>query len=823
MVDELNPRSEIVFDPSAGIGFVKFFAPDGTLLDGACGLDGLVSGFNWGGRRARFHRKFAPVLSVIAEHGGRWQPGRGFAIREEAYPDLKRAFAAFPEELTPAGPKHEPDFEVENQPVRLVQYVELRDEEMLEREASFASPRDGRKLPTDDVIRQASHGSWVRVGTTFYRRPDLSDEELQEVPNLSEHPLRGDAVPYFFARQLAELQRDGRVVLGPRASAAKVDTNDWMPSLSVRVSDEGRLKLGLSYAAGEHVVSAGQARNAAHREYIPVAPATWVKNDKRKQADVARAMEAIPEIVSDADGYEAPAFVLPIVQERFAPIGRLELAASAQQFRRQLEDFNQIESAPLPRGLKASLRPYQKAGYDWLYFLRRYGLRGVLADDMGLGKTLQTCAVLLAEFEAGAREPALVVCPASVVNVWKAEIERWCAGVTPVVVNSRSRELASPRPRTVAIASYNAITKGSQAFQSVHWSYVVLDEAHRIKNPDTSNSRVCKALVARHRLAVTGTPIQNRLLELWSLFDFLMPGYLGSATSFGREYEVPITHQKDVEAQERLRKRIGPFKLRRLKQQVASDLPPLSQQLVPVSMVEEQRKLYDQYVRRSAPGLIEELNAGRSSAMHVLEKLLRLRQIAAHPRLVDGASPIDQTSGKFEAMKEIVESALEDEQRVLVFSQWASMASIICEYLRGKGISYSYIDGKTPVSERAELTRQFQASGGPQVMVLSLLAGGEGITLTAASVVILFDRWWNPALEDQAIARAHRIGQSTPVSAYVLETKDSVEERLADLLCRKKALSDGVVSIDEAVKRVSREELLDLLRAELEAAEAGAV
>ncbi len=825
MPKDIEPRSELDFDEASGLGFIRFFDSDGSLLDGSGGLDCLLSGFQHGQKQVRLSPRYADLLALVAEYGGRWMPRQGFAIREDGVPDLKRALQAYPQAIAPAETARARDIRADGKPLVIAQEVELGDDETLFRTAQFVGGNSAEKVPAEEVVRQSATKTWVRVGSRFYRRPELTDKEIEDAPRMHEAPLRGDDVPFFFAKQLAQLQQGGgRVLLGPRAAKASVVDSDWLPDLSVALNDQGRLKLGVTFRTGSFRITQGQVQASKRRAYIPVADGTWVRNDKATQATVTEALKRIPDMteIPDALGYEAPAFTLPLIQETFAAVGTVNLAESAQAFRRKLEDFEQIERAQLPHGLKATLRPYQQSGYDWLTFLRRYGLRGVLADDMGLGKTLQALAIILAEMESGAREPALVVCPASVTNVWKAEIEKWCVGVLPWVLTGSNREafFKTPWPRTIAITSYSMIARNADSFKQITWSYVVLDEAHRIKNPSAVSTKACKGLLSRHRLAVTGTPIQNRLIELWSIFDFLMPKYLGTATRFQREYEVPITSQQDQEAASRLRKRVDPFKLRRVKQQVAKDLPPLTQQVLQVAMVEPQQQMYDQIVRDTAPALIKQLKGGASSSIQVLEKLLRLRQVAAHPKLLDAELPLDDMSGKFESMKETLEDAVEDGQKVLVFSQWTSMANLITRYLDARNIKYAYLDGKTPTQKREAVVAGFQSPSGPQVMVLSLLAGGEGITLTEASIVILFDRWWNPALEDQAIARAHRIGQSVPVTAYILEAKGTIEERLADLLRRKKALSSEIISVDEAEKRISKDDLLTLLQEELTAAQA---
>ena len=329
-----------------------------------------------------------------------------------------------------------------------------------------------------------------------------------------------------------------------------------------------------------------------------------------------------------------------------------------------------------------------------------------------------------------------------------------------------------------------------------------------------------KRLLARHKIAVTGTPIQNRLADLWSIFDFLMQGYLGKASQFTNEFEVPITHGEDVAAAERLKRRIDPFKLRRTKKDVARDLPELTQQVESLPLMPRQRELYEQLVRDEAGKWLSELKTDPKAQIGVLEKLLRLRQVAAHPYLVDRSVEPRNTASKFERCVELIEEAIAEGRKVLVFSQFTGICELVCAHLEASEprVRYSVLTGATLMPARDRAVEEFQSPDGPSVMVISLKAGGEGLTLTAADTVILYDRWWNPAVEEQAIARAHRIGQTMPVTAYILEAKDTIEERLADLLRRKRDLSSAVVSADLAEKRITREDLLELLQQEIDGA-----
>ena len=824
----LRVRVEKSWDPTSGLFFLRLIDDDGIPLDGAAGIDSFAGNFVHRGQWARLPRKVRPALARIAEHGGRWVPERGFAIREEDFPDASRALETI-ETLQVSDAPGSPALRIDARPMEPCEIVELEGEgePSLRRDVAFTDP-DAGDCVSPAQVREQSDRSWIRTANGWRKRPRETKKELDAIAQeAAAPPLTGDDVPYFLAKQLAEAKRAGRrVILQPRAAAARVLDGEWLPHAAIDAEGD-KLHIKITVRSGDVEIPWKEVEASKNARYLPIRRDTWVRNDRGARKRTEEALSEIPQLrgALSGDSFDAPAYALPAVQEAFSAIGSINLSESAQRLFEQLHDFTKIESVPVPRSLRAELRPYQKKGLDWLGFLRRYGFGGILADDMGLGKTLQTCSVILHAIESGQTGASLVICPASVQSVWQQEIRRWCVGLEPVllVAGERGPYLRAPRPNTVGIASYQAVMRQPEAFQRPVWNYLVLDEAHRVKNHTTATAKACKAILARHKLAVTGTPIQNRLQELWALFDSIMPDYLGSAGSFTRKFATPIEKEKDETAADRLRRRIDPFKLRRLKTQVAADLPPLTRQLRSVPLFSEQRRIYAQILNElGVPEVLKSLH-DRGDALKGLAKLLRLRQVCAHPRILENSIPLRGSSSKFEALCEILEESLEEDHKVLVFTQWTQMAALIMEMLSEDKIAHSYIDGSVSIGERAELVRAFQRPDGPSVMVISLLAGGEGITLTEADTVIMYDRWWNPAVEEQAFARAHRIGQRRPVTAYVLESADTIEERLARILQRKQALAEDLVHVDVLEKRITREQLIAVLEEELAAAGSSAL
>jgi hypothetical protein len=467
-----------------------------------------------------------------------------------------------------------------------------------------------------------------------------------------------------------------------------------------------------------------------------------------------------------------------------------------QGLRALVDDFSAIPPTPLPSDLTAELRPYQREGIDWLAFMSRAGLGAMLADDMGLGKTLQALCALAA--------PCLVVAPASVLHNWQREVARFRPSLRVNVYHGGGRALDDS---DITLTSYATLRNDIGVLGERRWDTVVLDEAQNIKNADSQAARAAFDLQARFRITLTGTPVENRLDELWSQFHFLNPGLLGGRRDFDERYGRPIA-EGDARAVERLRTRLRPFLLRRLKREVAKDLPPRTEVVLRCILSERERALYDAIRAATQQEVLAELQSG-GSVLAALEALLRLRQACCHPTLVPGGQPVEGGSAKLELLMRTLDVVLAEGHKALVFSQWTSLLDRVEPELNRADFGFCRLDGSTV--DRGAVVDRFQDPGGPPVMLLSLKAGGTGLNLTAADHVFLLDPWWNPAVEDQAADRAHRIGQDKPVLVQRLVAAETVEERMLELQEKKRGLAAAATGDPRMGGGVTREDLLALL------------
>ena len=488
--------------------------------------------------------------------------------------------------------------------------------------------------------------------------------------------------------------------------------------------------------------------------------------------------------------------------------------------REELQRFSEIEPADPPDGFCGTLRPYQRAGLGWLHFLRRFGLGGCLADDMGLGKTVQVLA-LLESRRAEKQGTSLVVVPRSLVFNWREEAAHFAPRLRVLdhTGAQRSRDAIDLSDADVVITTYGTLRSDAAAMADIEFDYVILDEAQAIKNASTASAKAARLLRARHRLALTGTPIENRLEELWSLFEFLNPGMLGASATFkalvkrganGRASDAEGLTE-DASARTLLSRALRPVILRRTKGQVAPELPERVEQTLVIELEGAQRKQYDELLAHYRATLLPQVekSGATRTRMRILEALLRLRQAALHPALIDKGRH-DAPSAKLDALVPMLAEAVEEEHKSIVFSQFTSFLALLRERLDAEKIAYAYLDGAT--HDRQAVVERFQNDDDCKVFLISLKAGGHGLNLTAAEYVFLLDPWWNPAVEAQAIDRAHRIGQTERVVATRFVAHDTIEEKIIELQRSKRELADAILGEDQGIlSRIGAEELALLL------------
>jgi superfamily II DNA or RNA helicase len=463
----------------------------------------------------------------------------------------------------------------------------------------------------------------------------------------------------------------------------------------------------------------------------------------------------------------------------------------------------------LPATLQAELRDYQLEGFQWLARLAHWGAGACLADDMGLGKTVQSIAVMLLRAAEG---PILVVAPTSVCPNWVSEITRFAPTLNPhrfAAASDRAALVAELGPQDVLVCSYGLLHQASELLAARDWSMLVLDEAQAIKNAGTKRAQASLEINAGFRLALTGTPIENYLDEMWSLMNVLNPGLLGSREAFQKRFAMPIERDRDAAARTALRTLIRPFLLRRTKAAVLSELPARTEQTITIEMGEAERVFYEA-VRQRALATIDELETEKGTRkIHILAEITRLRRACCNPALIDPA--INVPSAKLDSVMELVDELIRNNHRALIFSQFTGHLALVRAALEAQNIAHEYLDGSTPAADRERRVAAFQSGSAP-LFLISLRAGGTGLNLTAADYVIHLDPWWNPAVEDQASSRAHRLGQERPVTVYRLVMQDSIEEKILHMHRDKRDLANDLLEGGEMTARLSEEELLDLLR-----------
>ena len=608
----------------------------------------------------------------------------------------------------------------------------------------------------------------------------------------------GDAAVEFWARGLASLpeawERYGveapRVRLRPKLK----------PRVRVGMSGVNWFDLDADFVTDDQQVDLGAVRMwlTSGRRFVPLKDGTFAEADPKE-------LERAADLLEEAGALPGKSRTrLPLHQavalDLLTDLGEVtEVETKARRAMDELRDTAGVPVTTPPVGLTATLRHYQEAGLSWLWFLNKHGLSGILADDMGLGKTIQALSLLLKSAQEDGRKPSLVVAPTSVLANWEREAEKFTPQLKTMVWHGQDRKERSEdlKDMDIVLTSYALVRRDLEQLSQAGFRYVILDEAQNIKNADSATAQACKAIPSDARLALTGTPLENRLSELWSLFDFLMPGFLGSADSFGERYEQPIQVANDIGARDRLRRRIQPFIMRRLKTEVAKDLPPKTEVVAYCEMEPGQAALYREVLeesRRKVSETIEKVGFKRSR-VSILAALMRLRQVCCDPRLLKlPPDTLMPPSAKLERFGQLVDDLVAEGHRALVFSQFTEMLELLRVEAVNKNLGNLYLDGRT--KDRMGKVDEFNKPDGPPLFFISLKAGGTGLNLTAADYVIHYDPWWNPAVEDQATDRTHRIGQTRAVISYKLITRGTVEEKILSLQRRKKDLAAGVLGTD---------------------------
>lgn len=475
---------------------------------------------------------------------------------------------------------------------------------------------------------------------------------------------------------------------------------------------------------------------------------------------------------------------------------------------KQLHHFEDIEDYPLPINFKGQLRPYQKAGYNWMLFLKHFNFGGCLADDMGLGKTIQTLAVLQYEKETGNQGASLLIMPTSLLYNWRTEAKKFAPELRVLVYSGINRVKRADlfAQYDIVLTSYGTARIDMEILEKYHFNYLILDESQAIKNPSSQIAKEVVRLHARNKLVLSGTPIENSTMDLWSQLSFVNPGLLGTQAFFREFFQVPIEKQQSVEKMKKLHALIKPFVLRRHKSQVATELPAKVENIRICNMTEEQSSIYEKEksaIRNEILDVIDQTSVNKSQ-MLILRGLTKLRQIANHPRMCD--ETYQGNSGKLEEVIEMIQNAVNNGSKILIFSSFVKHLAIVKDYLQKQHIKYCYLDGST--KDREEQVNNFQNNEEIPIFLISLKAGGVGLNLTAADTVFVLDPWWNPAAEAQAIDRAHRIGQKRTVFIYKFISSNTVEEKILALQQSKLKLSQDLITIEENfVKSLTRNDI----------------
>ena len=627
----------------------------------------------------------------------------------------------------------------------------------------------------------------------------------------------------FLTEGISKLQQLGEIYYSEGFKNIRVHSSSSIKS-SVKLNSNDLLEFSFSIEGVEKTELSNILKALRQRKkYYKLKKGGFVDLDTKELKDIGNMIEYLNIKDSDLqkDKVELSKFNALYIDQNLKgnAMTYVERNKNFRELVNNIRDIGEMDYE-VPANLDKIMRGYQKFGFKWFKTLASCGFGGILADEMGLGKTLQAISFIASECGEGAvnKKPSLVVAPTSLVYNWKSEIEKFSPDLKALVISGSKDEREAQRKAIeesdIVITSYPLIRRDIDEYRDMKFKYCILDEAQQIKNAASMSAQSVKEIKAEAYFALTGTPLENSLMELWSIFDFIMPGYLSTHGKFSKDYEVPIVKGKDPEVLKELNKKIKPFILRRLKSEVIKELPPKIEHKVVVEMTEEQKKLYAAYLAQVKEEIQDEIkqNGFNRSKIQILSALTRLRQMCCDPSIfVDN---FQGESGKMLALDDIIEESIDGGHRILLFSQFTSLLKRIEDRFKSKGIEYMYLDGQTKSETRGQLVKEFNEGKG-SVFLISLKAGGTGLNLTGADVVIHFDPWWNPAVEAQASDRAHRIGQKKTVEVIKLIARGTIEEKIYDLQEKKKEIIKNVIDDDKnedfLISQMSEEELKDIL------------
>ena len=623
-------------------------------------------------------------------------------------------------------------------------------------------------------------------------------------------PVRGVNHLDWIFDTLPQLVSQGFKIFGEE-KLSNYNINRTNPSISVRIASKiNWFDVDINIHYGQRKLETRKFLKAIQdgRKYIPLTngeivriPDKWLKNWKQI-TDLSSA---------DSSHFKMYTYHLPLINNLSKTVSNFSFDEKFNSIKNKLENFESIPDYPVPSILKGKLRSYQREGYNWLCFLNDLNLGGILADDMGLGKTIQALTFVAYLFQKKPTGPVLIVMPASLIFNWGIEIQKFVPSLTFIehIGTNRNTNIKDLKKFNIILTTYGIMRKDLNLLQEMTYSAIILDESQNIKNPLSLSFKAANKISAKFKLTLSGTPVENTTIDMWSQMTFVNPGMLGSLSWFRNNFAIPIERENSKEKTALLQKLLRPLVMRRKKEVVEKDLPPKIEQILHCSMTEEQADYYKNITEDYKNRLIREIdqNGLDSSKLRVIEYLTRIRQVCNHPRLIDPSLEIG--SGKLNTVLNLINDITSEGYKVLVFSQYVKMLGLIRQELIKEGIPFSYLDGSTRNREQA--VDEFQNQNEIKVFLISIKAGGTGLNLTAAEYVIQVDPWWNPAVENQATDRAHRIGQNKKVFVYKLITHGTVEEKILELQNQKKEITNSILTADSGFfKKLSKEDIMGL-------------